>query len=116
MDLAQGVAGAGRADGDGPAGPDQDEADGDAQAAPAPPVTGASATDAAPVDAAVRAPFTQVGRVALSVRAGGRPPAQAKVAVPAFDCAAMDGYAIRGTGPWTVIERVLAGRAGQPVT
>ena len=30
--------------------------------------------------------------------------------VPAFDSAAMDGYAIRGPGPWTVTGRVLAGR------
>ncbi|MBG0562463.1 molybdopterin molybdenumtransferase MoeA [Actinoplanes sp. NEAU-A11] len=37
----------------------------------------------------------------------------AAVPVPAFDCAAMDGYAVTGAGPWTVVGRVLAGaRAG----
>lgn len=39
-------------------------------------------------------------------------PVCAAVPVPAFDCAAMDGYAVAGPGPWTVIGRVLAGAAG----
>ncbi|GGN91031.1 molybdopterin molybdenumtransferase MoeA [Actinoplanes lobatus] len=36
--------------------------------------------------------------------------------VPAFDNAAMDGYAVAGDGPWTVRGRVLAGHAtGEPL-
>ncbi|MBX6750616.1 MAG: molybdopterin molybdotransferase MoeA, partial [Micromonosporaceae bacterium] len=44
--------------------------------------------------------------------AGGRTlarPVLAAVDVPAFDNAAMDGYAVRGTGPWRIVGRVLAG-------
>ncbi len=38
-------------------------------------------------------------------------PLRAAVAVPGFDNAAMDGYAVRGAGPWRLTgDRVLAGR------
>lgn len=37
----------------------------------------------------------------------------APVNLPGNDSAAMDGYALRGPGPWTVVERVLAGRNPQ---
>jgi molybdopterin molybdotransferase len=36
-------------------------------------------------------------------------PLCALAAVPGFDNAAMDGYAVRGTGPWRLTGRVLAG-------
>ncbi|GIH16220.1 molybdopterin molybdotransferase MoeA [Rugosimonospora africana] len=36
-------------------------------------------------------------------------PLRALVAVPGFDNAAMDGYAVRGAGPWRLTGRVLAG-------
>ncbi|MGW3247507.1 molybdopterin molybdotransferase MoeA [Streptomyces sp. NPDC001070] len=35
---------------------------------------------------------------------------RARTAHPAFDTAAMDGYAVAGSAPWTVVGRVLAGR------
>ena len=38
-------------------------------------------------------------------------PVTAVVASPAFDAAAMDGFAVAGPGPWTVIGRILAGRS-----
>ncbi|MFJ8581060.1 molybdopterin molybdotransferase MoeA [Micromonospora sp. NPDC093277] len=38
-------------------------------------------------------------------------PLSARVPLPGFDNAAMDGYAVRGRGPWRVVDRVLAGRA-----
>ncbi|MFF5077337.1 molybdopterin-binding protein [Actinoplanes sp. NPDC000266] len=38
-------------------------------------------------------------------------PIEAVRPVPAFDTAAMDGYAVSGSGPWTVTGRVLAGAA-----
>jgi molybdopterin molybdotransferase len=44
--------------------------------------------------------------------AGGRElaaPLWSLVAVPPFDASAMDGYAVRGRGPWRVVDRVLAG-------
>ncbi|XVV09822.1 molybdopterin molybdotransferase MoeA [Actinoplanes sp. CA-131856] len=44
------------------------------------------------------------GRVLAAPIAAARP-------VPAFDTAAMDGYAVAGTGPWTVTGQVLAGAA-----
>jgi molybdopterin molybdotransferase len=38
-------------------------------------------------------------------------------ALPAFDTAAMDGWAVRGPGPWRVVGRVLAGSvAAAPLT
>ncbi|MFU8872768.1 molybdopterin molybdotransferase MoeA [Micromonospora sp. SL4-19] len=36
-------------------------------------------------------------------------PLRAGVPSPGFDNAAMDGYAVRGCGPWRVVDRVLAG-------
>ncbi|GAA3256910.1 molybdopterin-binding protein [Dactylosporangium siamense] len=36
-------------------------------------------------------------------------PVEARTAAPAFDAAAMDGYAVAGAGPWRVAGRVLAG-------
>jgi molybdopterin molybdotransferase len=39
-------------------------------------------------------------------------PLAALVAVPAADCSAMDGYAVSGPGPWSVVAQV---RAGGPV-
>lgn len=36
------------------------------------------------------------------------------VAVPPFDASAMDGYAVRGPGPWRVVGRVLAGAPPPP--
>ncbi len=36
----------------------------------------------------------------------------ARSPLPSFDCSAMDGYAVRGPGPWRVVGRVLAGGAG----
>jgi len=38
----------------------------------------------------------------------------ARVGLPAFDTAAMDGYAVRGPGPWRVVGRVLAGDPAPP--
>ncbi|GAA3748032.1 molybdopterin-binding protein [Spinactinospora alkalitolerans] len=35
----------------------------------------------------------------------------ALVGVPSYDASAMDGYAVAGPGPWTVVGRVLAGQA-----
>ncbi|MFG1674086.1 molybdopterin molybdotransferase MoeA [Micromonospora sp. NPDC049282] len=37
-------------------------------------------------------------------------PLIAAVPLPGFDNSAMDGYAVRGPGPWRVVGRVLAGR------
>jgi molybdopterin molybdotransferase len=37
-------------------------------------------------------------------------PLHARTGLPAFDAAAMDGYAVRGPGPWAVISRVPIGR------
>ncbi|WP_433342846.1 molybdopterin molybdotransferase MoeA [Micromonospora sp. CA-111912] len=37
-------------------------------------------------------------------------PLRAAVPLPGFDNSAMDGYAVRGDGPWRVVDRVLAGR------
>jgi molybdopterin molybdotransferase len=36
-------------------------------------------------------------------------PVRAAVAMPGFDSAAMDGYAVAGPGPWRLVGRVLAG-------
>ncbi|QVQ53364.1 molybdopterin molybdotransferase MoeA [Spiractinospora alimapuensis] len=38
----------------------------------------------------------------------------APMALPAFDAAAMDGYAVCGEGPWTVVARQLAGQQESP--
>jgi molybdopterin molybdotransferase len=34
----------------------------------------------------------------------------ARIALPSFDTSAMDGWAVAGPGPWTVVGRALAGR------
>jgi len=40
-------------------------------------------------------------------------PLRAAAPLPAFDCAAMDGYAVGDVeGPWTVVGRAIAGQAG----
>jgi molybdopterin molybdotransferase len=66
---------------------------------------------AAPLPA-VRVPLKRArGRVLAA-------PLVARLPHPAFDTAAMDGYAVAGPGPWTVVGRVLAGRApadGRPL-
>ncbi|WP_199561966.1 molybdopterin molybdotransferase MoeA [Micromonospora deserti] len=36
--------------------------------------------------------------------------------LPAYDAAAMDGYAVAGSGPWRLAGRVLAGEAAPPAT
>lgn len=36
----------------------------------------------------------------------------ARSPLPPFDCSAMDGYAVRGPGPWRVTGQVLAGEVG----
>ncbi|WP_238007167.1 molybdopterin-binding protein [Dactylosporangium sp. AC04546] len=59
----------------------------------------------APLPAELTPVTAAVGRVAAA-------PARARSAVPAFDTAAMDGYAVAGPGPWTLTGRVLAGPAG----
>jgi molybdopterin molybdotransferase len=50
-----------------------------------------------------------IGEAGGAVLAG---PLHALADLPAFDAAAMDGYAVAGPGPWTVTGRVMAG----PVT
>lgn len=56
------------------------------------------------------------GPVALASAVGRTlaAPLRAAVPVPGFDNAAMDGYAVRGSGPWRVVGRVLAGRVDAP--
>ncbi|MEV6349981.1 molybdopterin-binding protein [Actinoplanes sp. NPDC051851] len=63
---------------------------------------------AGPLPAEQTTPDAAIGRVLAA-------PIAAAVAVPAFDTAAMDGYATAGPGPWTVAGRVLAGSHGAPV-
>ncbi|GAA2698348.1 molybdopterin-binding protein [Actinoplanes palleronii] len=71
-------------------------------------VAHATAGDLArPLPAERTTPDAAIGRI-LAV------PLRAAVAVPAFDTAAMDGYAITGPGPWRVVGRRLAG-PGEPV-
>ncbi|MFC5007287.1 molybdopterin molybdotransferase MoeA [Dactylosporangium cerinum] len=41
-------------------------------------------------------------------------PVRARTAAPAFDAAAMDGYAVAGAGPWQVVGRTLAGDPDPP--
>jgi molybdopterin molybdotransferase len=55
----------------------------------------------------VEVPLADAGGGALAA------PLRAQTPAPAFDCAAMDGYAVGDpAGPWTVIGRALAGPAG----
>jgi molybdopterin molybdotransferase len=49
-----------------------------------------------------------IGEAGGAVLAG---PLHARADLPAFDAAAMDGYAVAGPGPWTVTGRVMAGPA-----
>jgi molybdopterin molybdotransferase len=64
----------------------------------------ATARDAAkPLPAELMPVVAATGRVLAAAVRCERP-------VPAFDNAAMDGYAVAGDGPWTVRGRVLAGR------
>src|SRR5262245_45814292 len=55
----------------------------------------------------------RVGLLAASGRVLADP-VHAAVPAPAFDAAAMDGYAVAGSGPWRVVGRVLAGGQGWP--
>ncbi|WP_255658640.1 molybdopterin molybdotransferase MoeA [Actinoplanes sp. L3-i22] len=63
---------------------------------------------AGPLPAERTTPDAAIGRILAA-------PLRAAVAVPAFDTAAMDGYAVRGPGPWQVTGRLLAG-PGEPAT
>ncbi|GAB2832202.1 molybdopterin-binding protein [Actinoallomurus bryophytorum] len=47
-----------------------------------------------------------IGEAGGAVLAG---PLHARADLPAFDAAAMDGYAVAGPGPWTITGRVMAG-------
>ncbi|WP_420829857.1 molybdopterin molybdotransferase MoeA [Actinocatenispora thailandica] len=42
-------------------------------------------------------------------------PVRARTPLPAFTTASVDGYAVRGTGPWRVSGRVLAGQVAVPL-
>ena len=54
-------------------------------------------------------PSTTVGLdAALGATLAGA--VRARVALPTVDTAAMDGFAVAGAGPWTIVGRVLAGR------
>lgn len=55
----------------------------------------------------------QVEDVALADAAGRTLayPVVARAALPGFDNSAMDGYAVRGSGPWRLKGRILAGQA-----
>lgn len=66
------------------------------------------AREAAPPAKAVEVPLSQaVGRRLVE-------PLWSLTPLPAFDTAAMDGYAVRGPGPWQLVGRVLAGGAMAP--
>ena len=54
----------------------------------------------------VRLPLAEAGGTVLAA------PLTARSDLPACDTAAMDGYAVAGPGPWTVIGRALPGRGG----
>lgn len=67
-----------------------------------------SATDAAAALPPVAVPLAAAAGAVLArplVAPGPR---------PAFDTAAMDGYAVAGSAPWTVVGRLLAGAPGGP--
>jgi molybdopterin molybdotransferase len=55
-------------------------------------------------------------RTSLAAAAGRvlAAPLRALVAAPAFDTAAMDGFAVAGRGPWRVAGQILAGEPGWP--
>jgi molybdopterin molybdotransferase len=64
--------------------------------------------------AAAAAPLLAPVEVLLGAAVGRRlaAPLASLTALPAFDTAAMDGWAVRGPGPWRVVGRTLAG--GRP--
>ncbi|GIJ54451.1 molybdopterin molybdotransferase MoeA [Virgisporangium aurantiacum] len=79
--------------------------------------TGLSWWDAHEV--AARAPRALGAERVASAAATGRTladPVRAVAAAPAFDTAAMDGYAVAGESPWRVVGRVLAGGPAVPDT
>lgn len=43
-------------------------------------------------------------------------PLRARTDLPAFPTSSVDGWAVRGTGPWRVVGRVLAGSPAEPLT
>lgn len=68
----------------------------------------ATARDVAgPLPAERTTPDAAIGRILAA-------PLLATSAVPAFDTAAMDGYAVAGPGPWRVVARLLAGPGAPP--
>jgi molybdopterin molybdotransferase len=42
-------------------------------------------------------------------------PIVARTALPAFPTSSVDGYAVRGTGPWRLVGRILAGHPAAPL-
>lgn len=42
-------------------------------------------------------------------------PLTARTALPAFPTSSVDGWAVRGSGPWRVVGRVLAGQTAAPI-
>ncbi|WP_436537106.1 molybdopterin molybdotransferase MoeA [Actinoplanes sp. HUAS TT8] len=62
---------------------------------------------AGPLPAERTTPDAAIGRILAA-------PLRAAVPVPAFDTAAMDGYAVAGPGPWRVAGRLLAGSDAPP--
>ncbi|GGJ87809.1 hypothetical protein GCM10010123_16730 [Pilimelia anulata] len=53
-----------------------------------------------------------VGRAAGGALAA---PLAARTALPAYDTSSVDGYAVRGPGPWRPVGRVLAGQRPEPL-
>ena len=43
-------------------------------------------------------------------------PLVARTDLPAFATSSVDGWAVRGTGPWRIVGRVLAGGRARPLT
>lgn len=75
------------------------------------PTARAIAHRAAAALAVVEVPLVDAGGCALAEQLWSL------TALPSFDTAAMDGWAVRGAGPWRVVGRVLAGsRAAAPLT
>lgn len=68
--------------------------------------TARSRAAARPAPAPVRRPLAGARGAVLAA------PLRARSDLPACDTAAMDGYAVAGPGPWTVVGRALAGRCG----
>jgi molybdopterin molybdotransferase len=64
--------------------------------------------------AAVRLPTVDVPLAAADglVLAG---PLATRTDIPAFDTSSVDGYAVRGTGPWRLAGKVLAGNVPEPI-